>query len=166
MNAEDPDVRVLQHIDQTFRDQIRQADQKASIVIAFVAGLFTLNRDAVGPAGQIVAGWMQLRATLAVLLFAALFVSMAAAFYTVAPRIDKGVASILFWQNWRSKAGVAAMERRLAEPGFVRGELILDIQVLARLIHRKLVCLRWALGALYLALTLFGLLIAMKALFA
>ena len=41
-------LRALQHIDATFRDLIRQADQKASVVISFIAGLFTLNRDAIG----------------------------------------------------------------------------------------------------------------------
>lgn len=163
MSGDDPDLRVLQHIDSTFRDQIRQADQKASIVIAFVAGLLTLNRDALGLAREGMQSWMSPPATLAVLLLGTLFVSMGAAFCAIVPRIDKGVASILFWQNWRSEAGIAEIERRLAEPGFVRSELIRDIRVLARLIHRKLLWLRWALVMLYVGLVLFGVLVTLRA---
>ena len=163
MSPDDLDIRVLQHIGSTFRDQIRQADQKASIVMAFIAGLFTLNRDALGPARDAMLSWMNVRAALAALLFSMLFVSMAAAFWTIVPRIDKSVASILFWQNWRSDTASGDVEARIGEPAFVRRELIRDIRLLARVIHRKLFWLRVALIALYVSLLVFGVLVSARA---
>jgi hypothetical protein len=163
VSSDDLDLRVLQHIGSTFRDQIRQADQKASIVMAFIAGLFTLNRDALGPTRDAMLSWMNIRAALAALLFSMLFVSMAAAFWTIVPRIDKSVASILFWQNWRSDAALAEIETRIGDPAFVRCELIRDIRLLARVIHRKLFWLRVALVALYVALVVFGVLVSARA---
>jgi hypothetical protein len=51
---------------------------------------------------------------------------------------------------------VDAAERLLLDPGLARAELIRDIRVMARIIERKLVWLRWALFSLYAALLLFG----------
>jgi hypothetical protein len=162
MSGDDHDLRTLQHIDATFRDQIRQADQKASIVIAFIAGLFTLNRDAIG--WNAMSGRSGLYVILEIALFLILFAAMASAFSAIVPRIDRRATSILFWQNWRSEKDIAEIRQRVSDADFVRSELMCDIAVLAGIIHRKLFWLRWALIALYGGLLIFGVLASVKAL--
>jgi hypothetical protein len=164
MSGDDHDLRTLQHIDATFRDQIRQADQKASILIAFIAGLFTLNRDAIGLTRDMMSGRTSLHAILNVVLFLLLFASMASAFSAIIPRIDRRATSILFWQNWRSEKDIVEIRQRISDVDFVRAELIRDIGVLAGIVHRKMYWLRWALIALYGGLLIFGVLASFKAL--
>jgi hypothetical protein len=154
--SDDHDLRLLQQIDATFRDQIRHMDQKASIVMAFIAGLFTLNRDGVHFAEDVMLGRLGPYQAFLLLLFGALFVSMTAAFRTIVPRVDRSATSVLFWGNWWSDESAARNERLLLDPRLVRGELVRDIRVMARIIRRKLFWLRWALFSLYAALLVFG----------
>jgi hypothetical protein len=162
--SDDHDLRLLQQVDATFRDQIRHMDQKASVVMAFIAGLFTLNRDGVRLAQDVMGGRLGPYQAFLLLLFGALFVSMGAAFRTIEPRVDRSVTSVLFWGNWCSDEDVATNERLLLDPRLVRGELVRDIRVMARIIRRKLAWLRWALFSLYAALVVFGGLAAARAL--
>lgn len=83
-------LRALQHIDATFRDLIRQADQKASVVISFIAGLFTLNRDAIGLVRDAMSGRAGIYVILEIALFLILFAAMASAFSAIVPGSTSG----------------------------------------------------------------------------
>jgi hypothetical protein len=81
-------LRALQHIDATFRDLIRQADQKASVVISFIAGLFTLNRDAIGLVRDAMPGRAGVYVILEIALI--LFAAIASAFSAIVPGSTSG----------------------------------------------------------------------------
>src|SRR3954462_1659321 len=83
-------LRALQHIDATFRDLIHQADQKASVVISFTAGLFTLNRDAIGLVRDAMPGRAGVYVILEIALFLILFAAVGAGFRRVRPGSTSG----------------------------------------------------------------------------
>ena len=72
------------------RDLIRQADQKASVVISFIAGLFTLNRDAIGLVRDAMSGRAGVYVILEIALFLILFAAMASAFSAIVPGSTSG----------------------------------------------------------------------------
>jgi hypothetical protein len=157
--ADDQRLRVLQHIDATFRDQIRHTDQKASLVMAFVAALFTVNRDAVGlmreaMVGASAGGWT---VGLTTAFFIALFAALLFAFGAIIPRVDQRVTTIFFWRAWLGPADtLLEIERKLDDSNFPIGELMRDIRLLATIIARKVLWLRCALATLYVSILLFS----------